>query len=230
MNTKNRSNKYLPKGLDIIHEDRDLIIINKPAGLLAVAAKYEKEETAHQLITNFYRKGSAHSRKELFPVNRIDRETSGLMLFAKSLPMREKMHEKWRHFSKTYLAVVKGQLADTSGVFQSYLQDDPKTYEVKSVKSPQHGKFARTRYEVLATGKRTSTVKVWLDTGRKNQIRVQFADAGHPLLGDEKYGGTSANRLALHSWQITFEHPFSGKSMTFEAPIPSFFTNYLPES
>lgn len=224
---KNPPEKFLPRGVRILFEDADLLIIEKPCGLLSVPARYEPDRNALSLLTNFIRKGQSKSRKELFAVNRLDRETSGILVFAKSLVLREAMHEDWQSVKKHYLAVVAGKLPQDEGLLESYLAQD-EAYRVFSVKNPREGKLAQTRYRVVARGANWTAVCAELITGRKNQIRVQFSEIGHPVLGDRMYGKIRAERLALHAWKLVFAHPRTGKPVELESPPPEFFGKYLP--
>lgn len=224
---KNPPEKFLPRGVRILFEDADLLIIEKPCGLLSVPARYEPDKNALSLMTHFIRKGQSKSRKELFAVNRLDRETSGILVFAKSLALRERMHDDWNTVKKLYLAVVAGKLPNEEGVLESYLTQD-ENYRVFSVKNPRDGKLAQTRYRVLSRSKKETCVCAELITGRKNQIRVQFSEIGHAVLGDKMYGKIRAERLALHAWKIAFPHPRTGKLIEIESPPPPFFEAYSP--
>lgn len=223
---KNPPEKFLPRGVRILFDDADLLIIEKPCGLLSVPARYESDKNALSLMTNFIRKGQSKSRKELFAVNRLDRETSGILVFAKSLALRERMHADWQSVKKLYIAVVAGTLPNDEGLLESYLAQD-ENYRVFPVKNPRDGKLAQTRYRVLSRGKDTTCVCAELITGRKNQIRVQFSEIGHAVLGDKMYGKKRAERLALHARKIAFPHPRTGKLIELESPPPPFFADFL---
>lgn len=227
--------KYLPRGIVILFEDADLVVVEKSAGLLSVPARYEREKNALTLMTRFFRKGNPRSRKELFAVNRIDRETSGILVFAKSLAFRERMHERWNGgVEKTYLAVAEGALGNDAGTIESFLAED-ENYRVRSVGSAEaaalptlRARFAATRYEVVRRGRGWTSAKVSLLTGRKNQIRAHFAEMGHPLLGDAVYGrGNSAPRLALHAWKLAFEHPRTRERVEIVSAPPEFFRKFF---
>jgi len=220
--------RHRPKGLTILYEDRDIIVIDKSAGLLTVKATYEREKTAHHILTTYIRKGSFAQQKELFVVHRLDRDTSGVLVFAKSFEAKENLKLQWKNVKKKYLAVVHGILTEKSGTITSYLAEN-EDYEVSSVKDPRKGELAKTRYKVLKEAKKFSLLEIELLTGKKNQIRVHFSEKGHPLVGDDKYGkkGEPKSRLALHSHYLTFKHPHSGKELTFEAEVPVFFKNYF---
>jgi len=216
--------KYVPEGIKILYEDRGIIIIDKSSGLLSVKARYEKEKTAHQLLINYVRKGNPKARINLFVVHRLDRETSGVMVFTKSYELREKFAAQWKDVKKKYLAVVHGNLAKKSGIIESYLaeKDD---YMMSSVKTPEEGKLARTRYRVIKESKDYSLLEIDLLTGKKNQIRVHLSERGHPILGDLKYNKNPQGRLALHALSIKFKHPFNKEEMVFETKIPDYFSS-----
>ena len=220
--------RHRPKGLTILYEDRDIIVIDKSSGLLTVKATYEKEKTAHHILTAYIRKGSLKSKKELFVVHRLDRDTSGVLVFAKSFEAKENLKLQWKNVKKKYLAVVHGILTEKNGTITSYLAEN-EDYEVSSVKDPGKGELAKTRYKVIKEAKKFSLLEIELLTGKKNQIRVHFSEKGHPLVGDDKYGkkGEPKSRLALHSHYLTFKHPHSGKELTFEAEVPVFFKSYF---
>lgn len=224
--------KYLPRGVSILFEDADLVVVEKPAGMLSVPARYEPEHNALSLMTKFFRKGDPRSRRELFAVNRLDRETSGILLFAKSFAFRERMHEGWDGTEKIYLAVADGAVEPDSGTIESFLVED-ENYRVRSLApgEPRDGRerFAATRYAVLDRSPRRTVLRVELLTGRKNQIRVHFAEAGHPLVGDRMYGRGNAPRLALHAWKTSFTHPRTRERVEIVSPPPEFFRRFFSE-
>ena len=274
----------------ILFEDDDVIVIDKPAGLLTTHTKLvgrlarESQLTAENILNDYVRKGQAKSRKRVWLVHRLDRETSGVMMFAKSEEIAEKFRAEWASLTeKTYRARVGGLLEEEGGAFESYLLEDADGYRVRSVrvglgtdrvrlgsdrvalgsdrvrlgtdrvglgfdrvglgsdrvgtalkdpkatlkdaKDPKTriGKFARTEWRRLSTTAGTTLVEVKLRTGRKNQIRVHFSEAGHPVIGDEKYGGERASRLYLHALSLRFRHPRTGEWLEFTAPPPRGF-------
>jgi tRNA pseudouridine32 synthase/23S rRNA pseudouridine746 synthase/23S rRNA pseudouridine1911/1915/1917 synthase len=217
--------KFLP--FEVLHEDRDVIVIDKPAGLLAThthlagRAARESQATAENFLNAYVRKGQAKSRKRVWLVHRLDRDTSGVMMFAKDERIAAAFRERWGELTeKTYLARVEGVPAEESGAFESYLLEDADGYRVRSVKagSPSRpAKFARTEWKRLSIERGTTLVEIKLKTGRKNQIRVHFSEAGHPVVGDVKYGGRKARRMYLHSLRLKFTHPFTGKTFEFES-------------
>lgn len=220
--------RHRPKGLTVLYEDRDIIVIDKSAGLLTVKAMYEKEKTAHHILTNYIRKGSFKSKKQLFVVHRLDRDTSGVLIFAKSIEAKENLKLQWKNVRKKYVAVVHGVLKEKNGTITTYLAEN-EDYEVFSVRDSRKGELAITRYQVIKEAKKFSLLEIELLTGKKNQIRVHFSEKGHPIVGDNKYGkkGEPKSRLALHSHHLTFRHPHSGKELTFEAELPGFFKSYF---
>ncbi|MEK7290065.1 MAG: RluA family pseudouridine synthase [Planctomycetota bacterium] len=226
--TKPAPFRHRPKGLTILYEDQDILVIDKGAGLLTVKAAYEKEKTAHQILTNYIRKGSLKSKKQLYIVHRLDRDTSGVLIFAKTPEAKEYLKLQWKGVKKRYVAVVHGILSKKSDIITSYLVEND-DYEVFSVNDSREGELAKTGYKVLKEAKKFSLLEIELLTGKKNQIRVHFSEKGHPLFGDYKYGvkGEPKNRLALHSHTITFKHPRTSKELTFKAVIPHWFMNFF---
>ena len=224
----------------ILFEDDDVIVIEKPAGLLATHTKLvgrlarESQLTAENLLNDYVRKGQAKSKKRVWLVHRLDRETSGVMMFAKSEEVAEKFRADWASLTeKTYRARVEGLLEEESGTFESYLLEDADGYRVRSVAAPdarrtsrsaRTPKLARTEWRRISTTDGTTLVEVKLKTGRKNQIRVHFSEAGHPVIGDEKYGGERASRLYLHALSLRFRHPRTGEWLEFTAPPPKGLT------
>ncbi len=221
--------KYVPAGIKILYEDRDIIVIDKRSGLLSVKANYEAEKTAHHLLTNYVRKGNPKSKINLFVVHRLDRGTSGLLIFAKSFQIREKFAAQWEHVEKKYIAVVHGTLAEKSGLIESFLAEGD-DYKMRSVENSKDGAFARTQYNVIKASKHHSLLEIKLLTGKKNQIRVHLSEHGHPIVGDKKYTKQAKGRLALHAWSIRFKHPFTNEEMTFETKIPDYFLTYFNQS
>lgn len=216
--------RYVSKGLAVLYEDKDILVVNKPAGLLTVATEHERSRTAHALLTDYIRTGCGRSRKRLFVVHRLDRDTSGVLIFAKSEEAMYRLKAGWKQTEKKYLAVVHGRVEKSSGTITSYLAED-RGYNVYSTSDTERGRLSVTDYKVLRVTKGLSLLEVTLLTGRKNQIRVHLAGIGHPIVGDEKYGkeDDSRPRMALHSRSISFPHPFSGKQLSFESEIPEFF-------
>lgn len=220
--------RHRPQGLTILHEDQDIIVIDKSSGLLTVKANYEKQKTAQQILTDYVRRGSAISTRHIFVVHRLDRDTSGVLVFGKSYKTMEDLKRQWASVTKKYVAVVHGVLSEKSGTITSYLAEDDE-YQVSSVRDPERGQLARTRYKVIKETKRFSLLEIELLTGKKNQIRVHLFEKGHPIVNDDKYGskGRIGGRLALHSRYLSFNHPRSGKRVAFEAKVPDYFDTFF---
>lgn len=212
---------------EILYEDRDLVVIDKPEGLLTTHTRVlgrvarESQFTAENILTDYLRKGQARSRNRAWLVHRLDRGTSGVLVFAKSEAVAENLREHWNEVAeKTYIARVEGHLDSESGVFESYLRDDPRTFKVSSVRNPADGKFARTLWRRISEDANSTLVEVKIETGRKNQIRVHFSEAGHPIVGDVKYGAHPVRRLMLHSMRLVLK--IRPEPLTFVAPPHGF--------
>ena len=225
---KHPASKHLPRGLEILYEDQDILVVDKPAGLLTVGTETNKFKTASYILTDYVRKGSLKSRNRIFTVHRLDQWTSGVLIFAKSEEVKLHLQAQWEDTEKKYVAVVYGHLAQKKGIITSYLAEN-KAYVVYSTTNIVKGKLAQTAYRVLKETKRFSLLEINLLTGRKNQIRVHMADKGHPIVGDRKYGRgeDGYSRLALHAKLISFKHPTSGERMTFEAKVPIYFNKLI---
>jgi len=220
--------KHEPRGITILHEDRDIIVVKKQAGLLTVGTVREKTRTVQYLLNEYVRKGDPKSRHRVYVVHRLDKDTSGILLFAKSDEARKFLQEHWAETDKRYLAVVKGRLSPREGTISSYLVENA-AQRVYSTPDPAKGKLSHTVYKVLQETGEASLVEIHLLSGRKHQIRVHFAEKGHPVAGDRKYGdgGLVAKHLALHARSLTFLHPFTGKPMTFDTGMPASFARLL---
>ena len=220
------------RGIRILHEDPDVIVIEKPAGLLAQTLRHGREPSVEAILADYVRKGQWKSRKQVYLVHRLDRETSGVMMVAKTEDVQDYFRSNWNELTeKTYLARVEGTLPTEKGVFESWLYEDEDLF-VRSTPDKTKGKYARTEWRVVGTDPAvavgtdpTTLVEAVLKTGRKNQIRVQFADAGHPVVGDAKYGhGTRGQTLCLHAWKLKFVHPHTRRPLVFESPPPAHLT------
>ncbi len=222
--TNRPSKKRQPRGLPILHEDKDIVVVVKPAGLLTIGTDREKSRTAHYLLNDYVRKGNPKSRNRVYVVHRLDKDTSGILVFAKSEQAKNFLQENWTKTEKHYLAIVHGRLVEKEGTISSYLVEN-KAQRVYSTNDAAKGKLSHSAYKVLEESQRFSLVDIHLLTGRKHQIRVHFAEKGHPIAGDKKYNdqGLCSKRLALHARSITFPHPFSHKLMTFDTGVPDDF-------
>lgn len=212
--------------LKLVYEDDDIIVVNKGYGLLSMGTPSSRKDiTAYSILKSYVKQ--VNPLNKLFIVHRLDRDTSGLMMFAKSQEAKESMQHNWNNMvlERCYVAVVEGIMEETSGVVRSYL-DETSQYEVYSTHEKGKGQLAVTRYKVIGRGGGYSMVEFSLDTGRKNQIRVHAHDLGHPIVGDRKYGAVSSpiHRLALHARTLRFAHPVTRKYMSFELPVPARFS------
>jgi 23S rRNA pseudouridine1911/1915/1917 synthase len=201
-------------GLKIVHLDDAIVVVDKPTGLLSMGSEREKERTAHRLLNEHLKTLTRSRLQQVFIVHRLDRETSGLMVFARNQSAQAILQQNWKKVVKRYLAVVKGTLANGQGTLKDHLVES-KSFMVHRV--DKGGELAITHYRVLRRHGDKSLLELTLETGRKNQIRVQLAARGHPIIGDRKYGASTdpARRLALHSCELKFRHPVSGASMEF---------------
>lgn len=215
---------FYHRRLKIVYEDDDIIVVNKGYGLLSMGNDKTKDGTAYSILKEYVK--WANPLNKIFIVHRLDRDTSGLMLFAKNEEAKRALQHNWNNMvlNRKYLAVVEGIPEPASGTVRSYLAENSR-YEVYSTDNPDEGKLAVTRYETLKQGRGYTLLEVELDTGRKNQIRVHMKDMGHPISGDHKYGAQSSpiHRLALHARTLRFVHPVTRKEMNFSTPIPSSF-------
>jgi tRNA pseudouridine32 synthase/23S rRNA pseudouridine746 synthase/23S rRNA pseudouridine1911/1915/1917 synthase len=214
------------KGLKIIYEDRDIVAVEKPPGLLSVSTSFEQGDTAHGILKRKYKP------RRVAVVHRLDQDTSGVMVFALSEMALSKLKEifKKHEIKRKYVAIVEGHLEEKEGTWQAYLVEGD-NYTVHQTSDTTKGVLAITHYKVLGESKHHSWLDITLETGKKNQIRVHCQLAGAPVAGDKKYGakGNPLKRLGLHAYFLSFVHPVSGKLVKFESPIPkSFFRMVKP--
>ena len=216
------------KGIEIIHEDRDILVVDKPPGLLTMATDKEKTKTAYYILTDYVRKGYPKSRNRIYIVHRLDKGTSGLLIFAKNEKAKFYLQNQWAKTKKIYFTVVHGNFSCKDATISSYLAENV-NHMMYSTPDAAKGKLSLTAYRVLKETKDFSLLEITLVTGRKNQIRVHLADKGHPVVGDRKYGDAhdTHKRLALYAKSITFNHPFSGKQLTFDTKIPGWLNNLV---
>lgn len=211
-------------GMTILYEDEDIIVINKEAGLLSIATEKEKRQTALRQLMEYVRKEDPENR--VFVVHRLDKDTSGVMMFARSEGVKRKLQDNWKEMVKerTYVALVEGQLSQEKGYISSWLKES-KTHVMYSSPTKNDGMHAITHYRVIQSNADYSLVELQLETGRKNQIRVHMQDLGHPVVGDKKYGSrqNAIGRLGLHAKVLSFDHPKTGQLMLFKADVPGSF-------
>lgn len=218
----------MSRGLAILHEDDALLVIAKPAGLLTVATAGERARTAYWMLTDHVRRGAPRSRHRVFIVHRLDRETSGLLVFAKSEPVKRALQDGWEAVEKHYLAVVHGRVGPEADTITSYLAEN-QAHGVYATGDRIRGKLARTAYRVLRRTAKFTLLELDLLTGRKHQIRVHLADLGHPVVGDRRYGPPDKARreMALHAFRLAFTHPLTGERLRFETPPPPCFARLI---
>ncbi len=213
-------------GLSIIHEDEDIIVIDKPAGLLTIATENEKRKTAFYLLSNYLKERAKSVEERVFIVHRLDQGTSGLLVFAKNEAAKQILQDQWGRADKRYSAIVEGNIQKKEGQITSQLAES-KALRVYTVRDNSgEGKEATTNYKVIKENDAYSLLDITLVTGRKNQIRVHMADLGHPIAGDRKYGAKTnpMRRMALHAYFLSFNHPtIPDKRMEFEIRIPGKF-------
>ncbi|MBR5813347.1 MAG: RluA family pseudouridine synthase [Bacteroidaceae bacterium] len=213
--------------LDIVYEDPYLLVIDKRPGLLSMSNN-SRQQTVQTVLNRYLEKGGGRNTSHL--VHRLDRDTSGLMVYAKDVQTQQSLIRGWQELvtDRRYVALVEGELENPRGRVQSWLTED-KRFITHSSPVDNGGKLAVTHYEVLTSSNGYSLVECELETGRKNQIRVHMADMGHPVVGDRKYGSDNdpMRRLGLHAYMLCFTHPVTGKHMRFETPVPALFEKCL---
>jgi 23S rRNA pseudouridine1911/1915/1917 synthase len=205
----------------ILFEDEHLIVLEKPEGLLSVATDFDNTSSLHSILKQRFHK------QRVFPVHRLDRETSGVIVFAYTDSARKRLKEQFEQHSvkKTYYAIVEGRPSESKGTWESYLEEDER-YFVSSAQMPGSGKLAITHYETVSVKSEMTLLRLHPVTGKKHQLRVHCKEAGLPIVGDQRYG-TGKNpiqRLCLHAQKLSFTHPFSQKKMSFEIPLPASFS------
>ena len=216
--------RQLPPGLTILHEDADVIVVLKAQGLLTVATERERETTAQAYLNAYL--GAKRREERIHVVHRLDRETSGVLVFAKNFHARERLKEQFaeHNVERVYVAIVEGTIDPPRGKIRSHLFERP-DLKMVSVEPRADAKLAVTHYRTIKSNGSYSMVEVTLETGRKNQIRAHLSEAGHPVIGDRMYGATTnpIDRLGLHAKLLGFVHPTTGKKMSFTVPMPRAF-------
>lgn len=222
--------RFHPKGLNIIYEDHYILVVDKRSGLLSVSTDKIKENTAHYLLNEYVKKGNIKSKNRVYIVHRLDRDTSGILIFAKTEQAKLFLQNEWEEFEKKYYAVVHNILEEKEGLITSYLAENS-IHRMYSVSNPEKGKLAKTHYKVIRESSKYSLLLIDLLTGRKNQIRIHFSEKGNPVAGDKIYGDKEKDkdikRLMLHAAYMTISHPFTKEKMTFESPMPSYFKSQV---
>lgn len=217
--------------LDILYEDDCIIVADKPSGLLTMSTGKEGEITAYSILTDYVcsARGGRNTRDKgrIFIVHRLDRDTSGVIVFAKDEQTKHALQDDWNEtiLERKYIAAVEGTLEYDEGTVASYLKDNPKSMKVSSSWTDNGGKYSVTHFKVLRSSGQYSLVEFELETGRKNQIRVHASVIGNPVAGDRKYGSASnpLHRLCLHASTLVFHHPRTGQLLRFDTGIPKDF-------
>lgn len=216
--------RFVSHNMRIIYEDRQIVAIDKPVGLLSVASAFEKGETAHAILKTKYKPG------KVYVVHRIDQDTSGVMLFARTEKAQQEIKDLLQEHAidRIYYALVEGHLKASHGTWESYQFED-RNYKVHNTKDSTKGKKAITHYQVKEAGRKYTLLELRLETGRKNQIRAHCQMAGHPIVGDKKYGAHTnpIKRVCLHAYLLGLTHPATGKKMEFTSPLPPEFESLL---
>ena len=222
--TKTKITKHKLEGVSIVYEDNDILVVEKERGILSVATQNEREKTAYNILKNYLKE--KNSKDKIFVVHRLDRDTSGVMIFAKSEKAQDILQTTWDDSVKerTYVALVEGNVKKNSDTIISYLAEN-KAMITYSTDNEEEGKKAVSHYKVLKRNKNYSLLEVNIETGRKNQIRVHMQDLGHSVVGDKKYGSTKnpIKRLGLHAHTIVFKHPITKEVLSFTSKIPEAF-------
>lgn len=209
------------KKLDIIYEDKEIIVINKPSKISTIATKLNDYQTLYHEVRTYLKKQNPHNK--VFIVHRLDRDTSGVILFAKNELIKKIFQERWNEICKTreYYALVEKKLAKKKDCLKYYLKTS-KTLEVYVTKDKKNGKLAITNYEVIKETNQNSLLRITIETGRRNQIRASLSHLGNPIVGDKKYHAKTnpLKRVALHATKLIIIHPITQKEMIFSSPIP----------
>ncbi len=224
INTTRGNTELQHKLLKVIYEDRDFVVVDKKEGLLTVTTGNHRDVTAFSILKNYVKKASP--KNKIYTVHRLDRETSGVLLFSKNRDLQHDLRNNWHSLVKkrTYLALVEGKVEKEQDYIMSWLKEEEVTLKVKSSNRDNGGKKAITHYKRVQCNDKYSLLEIELETGRRNQIRSQLEFIGHPIAGDKKYGSTiNFSRVALHAHTLEFIHPTTGKKLTFASPIPKEF-------
>lgn len=217
-------------GINILFEDESLIVIDKAAGLLSVSTSNEKERTAYHMLSSYVK--SKSPGKHIFVLHRLDKETSGVMMFAKSQEVQQTMQYNWREMviQRTYTVIVEGKVEKPEGSISSHLIES-KAMKVHPTQKKEEGQLAVTFFKLVKQLKDYAMLEVTLETGRKNQIRVHMEEMGNPVAGDKKYGAHTnpLQRLGLHASLLVFKHPVTREIMRFESPLPKGFLRLMSD-
>lgn len=208
--------------LSILFEDKDLIIVDKPANLLTISTNKEKEKTLYHIVSSYVKKN--HKQGKIFIVHRLDEETSGIVIFAKNERVKQILQDNWNTVNRYYIAIVHGKVEKEHEILKTYLEENKNLKVYASSK----GKLAITEYMLEKANNDYSLLNIQIHTGRKNQIRYQLSEIHHPIVGDRKYGiKDNEKRLYLHAYKIEFIHPITDKNISITAPIPKEFHKFI---
>lgn len=227
--TKIKTDNNYKKEIKIIYEDDDIIVVNKPAGLLIISTDKEKEYTLYHMVSSYLK--TKNKNNKVFIIHRLDKDTSGIVIFAKNQKTKNMFQNNWDNLVKMrkYYAVVNGNLKDKEGTIKNYLVENDKSFMVYSTNNKKEGKLSITDYKVLKENKDYSLLDINIRTGRKNQIRVSFKDLGNPIVGDKKYGDGKSliKRMALHQYKIELIDPRDNKKKVFKTEMPTSFKKLI---
>jgi len=216
------------RNLNIVFEDDYLIVIDKHSGLLSISSGRETYATAYSILSSYVKKKNPADK--IFVVHRLDRDTSGVMMFAKSEKVQAMLQERWKETvtERKYMAVVEGKVEEKEGRIESYIYES-KALIMHTTKDPGKGELAITRFRTIKANDNYSLLEIYLETGRKNQIRLHMKEMGHSIAGDKKYGahGNPIGRLALHAGVLAFVHPVTKEHLRFESKIPAKFRRLI---
>lgn len=215
-------------GIKILYEDDAILVIDKPADILTIGTEKERTKTVYFQLNEYLRERDPDKRERVFIVHRLDRDTSGLIVFAKNETAKRRLQEKWGDVEKLYLAVVEGVPKKPEDMLAGYL-NETSTLRVYESKDSVNAKYAVTKYKVLKSSREYALLEIDLETGRKHQIRVHCSGLGHPVAGDKKYGAETdpLKRLALHAYSLSFPHPLTKRRLKFESNPPQVFDHLL---
>ncbi|MCM1370288.1 MAG: RluA family pseudouridine synthase [Clostridium sp.] len=215
--------KKINKNMEIIYEDKDIIVINKPCGLLTIGTNKVHDKTLYRYTSDYLKKINKNSK--IFIVHRLDKDTSGIVVFAKNKDIKDKLQNNWNEIAtRKYIAVVFGKMLKCKGTIKTYIKENPKTYKSFSSKT---GELAITNYKVLSTNSKYSLLDIEIKTGKKNQIRVHLSELGNPIVGDKKYGNSSFPFLCLHAYELTFNRNINNKDYCFKTGIPEYYNKLI---
>lgn len=216
--------------IKVLYEDKDIIVIDKPSGLLSISTNKEKEITAYHIVMKYLK--NRNKKSTIFVIHRLDKDTSGVLMFAKNEKIKYLYQDNWNNIvsNRTYIGIVEGKIKEKERTIKSYLKENNfnKIYSTNK----KDGKEAITHYKLLKTNNKFSLLEINIDTGRKNQIRVHMSESGYPIIGDRKYGSRNnpIKRLGLHAYKLKMKNPINNRIIEFISPIPYEFLNLLKSS